>query len=161
MNNYVNYNECESNSYSNSTTDSLESRWNPGIYTRESSFLEEKEEDRMPKIYSPYEGYARGNLFPSLYQGYMGIKPSIKETNNQQQELLSYIGAYAFAAHELNLYLDNYPNDREAVKQYKKFSDEAEKAITEYERMYGPLTVTGVTAQDWTWVNEPWPWENN
>lgn len=34
-------------------------------------------------------------------------------------ELLSYLGAYAFAAHELNLYLDNYPNDREAVKNLK------------------------------------------
>ena len=118
-------------------------------------------EDRMPKLYSPYEGYVRGNLFPSLYQGYKNIKPSIKETNNQKQELLSYIGAYAFAAHELNLYLDNYPTDREAVKQYKKYQEEASKAMKEYEKMYGPLTVTGVNAQDWTWVNEPWPWDNN
>ena len=33
--------------------------------------------------------------------------------------------------------------------------------MKEYEKMYGPLTVTGVNAQDWTWVNEPWPWDNN
>lgn len=161
MNNYVNYNECESNSYSESTMDFAQSRWNPGVYNGEFASVEDINEDRMPKLYSPYEGYVRGNLFPSLYQGYKNIKPSMKETNNQQQELLSYIGAYAFAAHELNLYLDNYPTDREAVKQYKKFQEEASKAIKEYERMYGPLTVTGVTAQDLTWVNEPWPWENN
>ena len=116
MNNYVNYNECESNSYSDCVMDFTQSRWNPGVYNGNFTSATDMNEDRMPKLYSPYEGYVRGNLFPSLYQGYKNIKPSIKETNNQKQELLSYIGAYAFAAHELNLYLDNYPTDREAVK---------------------------------------------
>lgn len=112
-------------------------------------------------LYDPYEALIRGNLFPSLYKGYKGLKPFQVEPMNEQAELLTYLDAYAFAAHELNLYLDNFPMDKESVRLFKEYSKEAMKAMDEYQRVYGPLVVTGVEANDWTWVNDPWPWENN
>ena len=101
-------------------------------------------------------------LAPADIQFTMSVKDDdwLDQGYNEQQIENSKLGVRK-NLEALNLYLDNYPTDREAVKQYKKFQEEASKAIKEYERMYGPLTVTGVTAQDWTWVNEPWPWDNN
>lgn len=160
MNQYYNYEECENGFMNSYKKEEMNSDWNPGVFGCDTNKSVMNDLERLPRLYSPYEAYQRGNLFPGLYQGYQGINPSMTEPKNQRMELLSYLGAYAFAAHELNLYLDNYPNDREAVKKFKEYKKEVNKAKEEYEKLYGPITVTGVTQDTWTWVNEPWPWEN-
>ena len=72
-----------------------------------------------------------------------------------RKELLQKINEVSFAVNDITLYLDTHPCDEE-------MSEMREKALQEYARLYGPLTID--TAKDtcsrrWEWVMQPWPWE--
>jgi spore coat protein JB len=66
-----------------------------------------------------------------------------------------------FAAVELNLFLDNNPNNSRALNEYNWVVDELRQKKHEYSRLYGPLANFGTYPSDcpWGWVEEPWPWE--
>ena len=113
------------------------------------------------ELYQPYEGYIKGNLFENLYQGYKNYKPVKIRVNNERDEEMLNIGQMTFASHELNLYLDNYPNDTRALELFTKYRKMANDLIRNYERRYGPLTVSGEINQNtpFKWESEKWPWE--
>ena len=73
-----------------------------------------EESNNSLDLFSPYEGYIKGNLFKNLYQEYKNYRPSRLNVNSEKMEMLVNIGQMGFASHELNLYLDIYPNNRKA-----------------------------------------------
>ena len=78
-----------------------------------------------------------------------------------QKELLNLISAYAFAEKEWNLYLDTHPTEKDALKKHREMAEKAKKFIKEYEENYGPLTpMSAVNEECFSWICEPWPWEN-
>lgn len=114
-----------------------------------------------PDLFDPYEGYLKGNAFKDEYipyKNYRVIKPNI---NNEKDEMLVNIGEYSFMAHDLNLYLDIYPNNREALDKFIEYRNKASELITKYERKYGPLAVSSDTNNNtpFNWVSS-WPWVN-
>lgn len=113
------------------------------------------------ELYKPLEGYLKGNLFENLYQGYKNYKPAKIRVNKEQEESMLNVGQMAFASHELNLYLDNYPNNREALELFNKYRKMSNDLIKDYERRYGPLTVSGEGNMNipFRWESEKWPWE--
>ena len=113
------------------------------------------------ELFQPFEAYTKGNLFKNLYQGYKNFKPARIKVNGERDEEMLNIGQMAFSAHELNLYLDNYPNDKEALDMFNKYRKMANDLIRNYERRYGPLTVSGEINQNtpFKWESEKWPWE--
>ena len=119
-----------------------------------------EESNNSLDLFSPYEGYIKGNLFKNLYQEYKNYRPSRLNVNSEKMEMLVNIGQMGFASHELNLYLDNYPNNRKALELFNKYSNMTNKLIKEYENKYGPLTVGGIDEDvPFKWENEKWPWE--
>lgn len=113
-------------------------------------------------LYDAYEGFIRGNMFPDLYNQYKVTKPFDVEPMNEQAQLLTYVDALSFAAHDINLYLDNFPNDRAMIELYNHYRMEMKRAMKQYENSYGPLFVSSDTTnrQPWSWNSIPWPWEN-
>lgn len=80
-----------------------------------------------------------------------------------RNHLLKYINEVSFAVNDITLYLDTHPQDQEAIAYCKKHLEMREKALKEYAKHYGPLTID--TADDscsehWKWVTQPWPWVN-
>ncbi len=112
------------------------------------------------EVYDIYGGFIRGNMFPDLYNQYKNNKPFEIEPMNEQAELLTYLDAYSFAAHDLNLYLDNNPNDRDMINLFKEYATKANQIQKEYEQKFGPLFVDASTTYPWAWNDSPWPWEN-
>lgn len=114
-------------------------------------------------LYEPYQGFIRGNMFPNLYDPYKINRPFEVEPMNEQAELLTYIDALSFAAHDLNLYLDNFPNDQQMIQKFNEYRTQSNQAIEKYENNYGPLFVNSNANEKtpWAWDNKPWPWENN
>lgn len=112
-------------------------------------------------LYEPLEGYTRGNLFKNLYNPYKNYRPQRISINSEQEELLTSIGEYSFASHELNLYLDVYPNDQKALNLFNKYREQANELMQKYERKYGPLTVNSKenTKIPFPWEANSWPWE--
>jgi hypothetical protein len=114
--------------------------------------------NNSPTLYSPYEGFIKGNLFNNLYSQYKDYKPIKLEPNNKQAELLLAIDQFAFARHELVLYLDINPNDKQIIDLFNTYSKAYNEALGEYERNYGPITLNINNNSNWEWAKLDWPW---
>lgn len=113
-------------------------------------------------LYGAYAGFIRGNMYPDLYNQYKISRPFEIEPMNEQAELLTYVDAYCFGAHDINLYLDTHPNDKAMIELYNQYRMEYKNALDQYEKQFGPITVDSdaILAFPWAWNNSPWPWEN-
>ena len=113
-------------------------------------------------LFDAYAGFIRGNMFPDLYNEYKVNRPFNIEPLNGQAEMLTTIDALCFASHDLNLYLDNYPNDKKMIDLFNQYRVQANEMIKNYEKKYGPLFVDSDANSNypWAWDNRPWPWEN-
>lgn len=67
-----------------------------------------------------------------------------------------------FAAVDLNLYLDNHPENKDALCDYNAITKEISKLKKLFELKYGPLSNFGTSESlnRWAWVDDPWPWEH-
>ena len=113
------------------------------------------------KFVNPKEAFLRGNIEAGTYIPYKNmtfIKPVI---TNERERMLYDIQETAFAAHELNLYLDTHPNDTSAIKLYNEYNKKEKMLNDEYEIKYGPIDLSdskGLSMTPWAWIKEPWPW---
>ena len=114
------------------------------------------------KLYDPYNGLIRGNLFKNLYDPYISKEPYEIKPMNEQARMLTDIDALGFAMIDLNLYLDVFPNDRDKINLYNQYRKEKESILKEYESKYGPITPDSdsLNSYPWAWDNMPWPWDN-
>ena len=109
------------------------------------------------EIVSPIEALNRGNLFDNYFWPYKYVADL--RPINEKEDLMNKIQMYCFAAHELNLYLDINPNNKELIGLFNQYEEEANNYIEIYEKKYGPLSVGLDKNLDWKWINSPWPWE--
>ena len=84
----------------------------------------EKNSTNMNNLTNPKEGFLRGNLFNNLYDPYKNYKYSSLNPTNKKEEMLFNILMYKFALKELNLYLDNFPNNTQMLNLYKQYLSE-------------------------------------
>ena len=82
------------------------------------------------------------------------------QVQNRPNDLLSRIREVEFALVETILYLDAYPDNRQALAFYQDLLNERNRLVDQYEKTVGPLTATGNRSNtSWDWVKAPWPWE--
>lgn len=119
-------------------------------------------QEQPSDLYDAYEGFIRGNMFPDLYNQYKVSQPINIEPMNEEAQALTYVNALSFGAHDLNLYLDNFPNDQSMIELYNQYRMEANRAREQYEKQFGPLLVNSdaTNTVPWSWNNTPWPWDN-
>ena len=82
--------------------------------------------------------------------------------NQQRDMLLKKINEVSFAVDDILLFLDTHPDCQEALDFYRQNVAIRKEALSEYARLYGPLTID--TADDscsrsWEWIQQPFPWE--
>lgn len=113
------------------------------------------------ELASPSEGLEKGNLFKNLYDQYKNYKVQMLNPKTDKQKKLYSILAYDFAMNDLNLYLDNYPNNSAYINLYNEYRKAKEALENEYEKLYGPLNLdsNSLEGTSWKWINMPWPWE--
>lgn len=82
-------------------------------------------------------------------------------TQNRAKDL-KRVQKYFFAAYDLHLFLDTNPYNKEALKMYAAMVEKAKAAQKEFELKYGPLTATSIdcNAEQWHWIENPWPWDS-
>ena len=111
-------------------------------------------------LFNPYEGYLKGNAFRNEYIPYKDYKVAKIKINSEQEEMLFNIREYSFMMHDMNLYLDIHPDDKEALNKFNEYRTKANELIMKYERKYGPLMVSQSDVnQSFNWVPK-WPWVN-
>ena len=114
-------------------------------------------EKELYSIVDPKEALNRGNLFEYYFWPYKYVAEL--KPKSEREELMINIQMYSFAAHELNLYLDIYPNDKQAVGLYNQYKEMCEKYTQEYEKKYGCILLDSNESYPWGWIDSPWPWE--
>jgi len=125
-----------------------------------SFFMPDVDFNRDNKILDPMEGFLRGNMFKDEYLPYKNLTYFKLTPKTEKEKMLYKIMALSFAINDLNLYLDLHPDKKEVFDLFKKYVAEKEKLSKEYERIYGPLEITGTTGSKYNWIDSPWPWEN-
>ena len=114
------------------------------------------------KLYEPYQGLIRGNMFPELYNTYKSNVPIEIIPENEQATLLTNIDSLEFALTDLALYLDIYPDNEFMLKQFNNIRVGMNELIYEYHKKYGPLCLNNdaLNKYPYTWIKSPWPWES-
>ena len=112
-------------------------------------------------LYSSYEGFMKGNMFPQLYSPYKGYKPKQIKTNSEQQAMMLEIQELCFALVDMNLYLDVHPDDKCMINLFNETLSKKKKLVNDYELKYGPITIDGrdLDKTPWAWNNVKSPWE--
>ena len=146
------YPEFKNYDYSNMNMYNMKNTFNNNTYNYQND----------NKLYDPYNGLIRGNLFKNLYDPYKSKEPYEIKPMNEQARMLTDLDALGFAMIDLNLYLDVFPNDREKISLYNEYRKEKESLLKEYESKYGPITINSdsLNSYPWAWNNMPWPWDN-
>ena len=112
------------------------------------------------ELFNPYEGFLKGNAFKDQYIQYKDYKIAKINFNSEKEEMLFNISEYAFMMHEMNLYLDVHPDNREALDKFNEYRNKTNELVTQYERKYGPLMVNiSDDNKSFNWINK-WPWVN-
>lgn len=113
------------------------------------------------KFLSPREGFLRGNMEAGTYIPYKNMTYLNPQINSERQSDLYKLQEMAFAAHDINLYLDTHPNDANAIKLYNEYNKQEKMLNDQYERKYGPVDLSdteGLSMTPWAWIENPWPW---
>lgn len=167
MNNYPNFQNYNYTNMYNKMNDSYDNPYNKMYDNMKDNMFakaQKKEQKQISdnNLYDPYNGLIRGNLFKNLYDPYKIKTPYDIKPMNEQAELLTYIDALCFAMTDLNLYLDIYSNDKNAIDLFNQYRLEKEKLTDEYENKFGPITLNSdsLNSYPWAWDDMPWPWDN-
>lgn len=117
----------------------------------------------MPSLFTPAVAYDNGNLFTNLYQQYRNYQPVNLTPRSDKDRLLLELNRFAFAAHELNLYLDVHPNDNSMITLFNDYREKADKLEREFEKKYGPLSIdsNSLNQSPFVWEKDVWPWEES
>ncbi|MDD4124502.1 MAG: spore coat protein CotJB [Eubacteriales bacterium] len=78
-----------------------------------------------------------------------------------QAKLLRKLMDVDFVIHETVLYLDGHPGNQRALEFYKKAAAEQKEIYNQYVTQYGPIVAEDVRQNSWTWIDFPWPWQND
>ncbi len=114
-------------------------------------------QENQPARYQRNEALENGTLFPGLnlpFRAAMTAKGKLPNT------ALAELMALDFAVDELGLYLTTHPEDQEALELYWSYVQLANEGRAKYEKEYGPLQQTDLTADgSFSWLKDPWPWD--
>lgn len=118
-------------------------------------------ESHTTNMYEPYQGFIRGNSFKELYNKYKTNEPYEIHPNNEQAELLTRIDALEFSMLDLTLYLDLYPDDKNAIGLYNTYLNKYKEYKKVYQEKYAPICSTSMPSNPnkWIWSETPSPWE--
>lgn len=117
--------------------------------------------DNSPKLYSPNEGFTKGNMFMDLYSQYKNYKPMTIIANSEKENLMNQIQMYDFALNDINLYLDLNPQNTNMIKLYNDYLKKSKELTNNYEKIFGPICNDSmyINTNNWDWNKSPWPWE--
>lgn len=110
-------------------------------------------------LFNPDEAILVGTAFKSLYEPYKGFKKANVRLLSEKERLMYDIQKYDLISHDLGLYLDVFPLDKEAVNLRKKYLSLYDDSIRRYLEKYPPFEVTCEknNKTPYPWSTTPFP----
>ncbi|MBE6153685.1 MAG: hypothetical protein E7166_05630 [Firmicutes bacterium] len=114
-------------------------------------------------MYSPEEGFIRGNMFPNLFDPYKKQQLRRMSGSTEKERLMLNIQTHDFVLKDINLYLDVNPNDNCMIRKYNEYLRRRNELVNEYENKFGPIVLTmsnrSLEGTPWSWVETKSPWK--
>ena len=92
-----------------------------------------------------------------------GMTPEMRGSmpeNGSCRTLQSRLNMIDFALTDTILYLDAYPDSKQALEYYRRLVSERERLAASINEKCGPITARDNGERDsWEWTSSPWPWE--
>ena len=79
---------------------------------------------------------------------------------SERERLLRKVAALDFALVDIQMFLDTHPNDMEAQQKLDEYEQKSKMLRQEYEQKYGPIKSINSEPNRWSWISNPWPWDN-
>lgn len=117
----------------------------------------------MPSLYSPEEGFNKGNMFSNLYEQYKNYKPKELVGNNDMEKMFLELARICFAKHDIQLYLDLHPDDVSMIQLFNDYRERENNLLKMYESKYGVINTDSdsLNQTPFVWATEKFPWEVN
>lgn len=111
-------------------------------------------------IYEPNQAFKAGTIFKSLDQPYKNYKMPTLMPTCQKEAVMMEIQKYGIVIHDLDLYLDVYPDDENAIALRRKYYKEYKELIDGYNRMAPPfdLCADEMNKVPFPWSSSKFPW---
>ncbi|GHV25015.1 spore coat protein CotJB [Clostridia bacterium] len=77
-----------------------------------------------------------------------------------REKMMRRIASTDFAITELHLFLDTHPEADDMRQKLNYYKEKSETLKQEFEEKYGSLTKNQDIDNNWTWISDPWPWDN-
>ena len=111
--------------------------------------------NRYPRDYANHGGCAR-----NYTQNSCGYDRNTRIYNDcEDKKLKSELQKVDFSLYDTILYLDVYPNCQKALAYYKKLLAEREALLEKLAQNGESINNMSVRADNWNWIDSPWPWE--
>lgn len=118
------------------------------------------EEKKTLNVFPVDEGFIKGTIFKGIYEPYKNYETYLAMPTTDEEKLLFDVDKFYFALHEMRMYLDNYPEDQEAIDLFTQYQQNYIRAKKSYEEKYGPLDIEAqdLNTSPWKWTTSKWPW---
>lgn len=123
-------------------------------------FIEKPYNETRVNLYDETTGLEKGNMFKDLYSPYKNYEPKSLKPKTEREALLFNILKLSFALNDLNLYLDTHHDDERVYHLFCEYALTLQKCVEEYEKKYQVLEFSHDTLGKYTWIDNPWPWED-
>lgn len=112
------------------------------------------------RFFNLKDGFESGNILKEEYVPYKNFKVPTVTTTNEKEEMLKDVMMKYDYMHDLNLILDIYPTDKEALNLFLEIKDQYLKTRDQYVKRFGPLCVEDAIDNQGTfnYVTVPSPW---
>ena len=80
----------------------------------------------------------------------------------EREKLMCEMNKAQFAAVEVGLFLDTHPRNKKALESMQAYTGKYKELKKQYEEKFGMVDIYSPNNSDerWTWIDNPWPWEN-
>lgn len=108
------------------------------------------------KFFGIEDAFRLGNISIESYSKYRHYEPRQLVASSPLEQLELDIQKCGFMCHDLGLYLDIYPNDKNALNLYSTHKTQYNELVKEYE-MRGGVITKNVLNNQYNWLGS-WPW---
>lgn len=120
----------------------------------------DEERASSQKLFTPENALMYGNAVKSEYLPYKNYKVRKLTANNEKEALFLNMIAYENISHDIQLLLDNDPNNKELLKDHMKYCKEYEKTKKRYEERFEAICPCSDNhpddKYDYLYVQSPW-----
>lgn len=118
-------------------------------------------QDEELNIFDVEEAFNKGTIFKEIYDPYKNYQSKKIVPRSEKEALMLEIQKYGLSSHDLNLYLDIFPNDKRAVELFSNLQRKTNDLIKMYQSKYCALSVAdgNLNKIPWNYSTTRFPWE--